>query len=518
MSGDHAKERRSGEHREERASLRSPEPTPFLDWYGVWPSHRKRESDGQVWSQDPPQGIELTPEAAEKSAVFFHKEHPWEKGANLHINSMLYTEGRYHLWYGLQRLDDISRSYVCYAESEDGFTWERPELGLCDYQGSTRNNIISEGRNHPLGCVFIDQNAPPAERYKAVGPNSRYFRDGQHDPEMDSKRFKELLVARDLGDVSAGEKTKGIEIRQQLQGATSPDGIHWTNLDEPVFDAGATQLDTHNLCAYDPHEEQYVAYLRGHLDRRRLVRRVQGPQFTALGEPRRCLMPDALDPLDDDIYNPCYTPYPGSQQRYLMFPSIYHRIASTVDVQLAFSRDGYLWTRPFRRPIIDLSYEGGEYSQIYASPNLISAHGDWRLPFKGAQYPHDFLRRGDTYPEDGEYRWATWKPDRLVGLEARGEGRITLIERPCHGRELRLNFRTAPDGWIKAEIVQTIHTPPQPVEAHPGFSLNEAETLNGDAISQAVRWRDTSDLSALKGENVGLRFHLYKAKLFSVSI
>ena len=33
-----------------------PQLTPFLDWYGIWPSHRKLEDDGTVWSQDPPQG------------------------------------------------------------------------------------------------------------------------------------------------------------------------------------------------------------------------------------------------------------------------------------------------------------------------------------------------------------------------------------------------------------------------------------------------------------------------------
>ena len=136
----------------------------------------------------------------------------------------------------------------------------------------------------------------------------------------------------------------------------------------------------------------------------------------------------------------------------------------------------------------------------------------------GCQRRHDFLRRGAVYPEDGEFRWACWEPDRLAGIEARGEGRVTLIERTCAGGELLLNYRTAPDGWIKAEIVQTIHTPPRPVEAHTGFSLKEAEPLAGDSISEAARWRGQTSLAPLAGENVGLRFHLYKAKLFSVSI
>ena len=65
-------------------SDQQPSPTPFLDWFGIWPSHRKRDDDGTTWSQDPPQGIELTQEQARKSPVFFHKERPWEQNANVH--------------------------------------------------------------------------------------------------------------------------------------------------------------------------------------------------------------------------------------------------------------------------------------------------------------------------------------------------------------------------------------------------------------------------------------------------
>ena len=165
-----------------------------------------------------------------------------------------------------------------------------------------------------------------------------------------------------------GKRPEGLRFGSSSSARPLPDGIHWHNLSAPVFDAGATQLDTHNLCIYDPHQEQYVAYLRGHIDRRRLVRRVAGAQFASLADPRPCLLPDPLDALDDDIYNPCYTPYPGTQPCYLMFPSIYHRIASTVDVQLAVSRDNHQWTRPFRQPIIDLTYEGGNVWSTLCQP------------------------------------------------------------------------------------------------------------------------------------------------------
>jgi hypothetical protein len=317
--------------------------------------------------------------------------------------------------------------------------------------------------------------------------------------------------------VSPEERRKQIEIRQSVAASVSPDGIHWTDIDEPILDVGATQLDTHNLCTYDPYEGKYVAYLRGHVERRRLVRRAEGSDFRHLEDPRFCLMPDPQDPVDDDIYNPCYCPYPGLQ-RYLRFPSFYHRIASIVDIHLAVSRDSYNWHRPERKPIIDLSYDGGDYGSAYAVPNLVTLDsGEWRLAFVGHQRLHDFKNRGATYPVDGEFRWASWKENRLVGLEAAEEGSCVLVQRPCAGREMRLNFRTEKDGWVKMELVHPPSTPPKPVEAFEGFGLDGAETLSGDELSRVVQWNGKSDLSALKDQEVSVRLHLYRAKLFAAA-
>jgi len=198
---------------------------------------------------------------------------------------------------------------------------------------------------------------------------------------------------------------------------------------------------------------------------------------------------------------------------------MYHRIQSTVDIQLAVSRDSYTWSRPERKPIIDLACDGGEYGTAYASPNLVALEDrEWRLPFMGYRYKHDFRDRGATYPEDGEPRWASWKEDRLVGLEAPGHGRVTLVQRTCLGREMRLNFRTERDGWIRVELVHPPVTPPKEVAAFEGFSIEEAETLAGDELSRVVRWQGRANLPSLKGKEVSVRLYMYKAKVFSTAL
>jgi len=249
------------------------------------------------------------------------------------------------------------------------------------------------------------------------------------------------------------------------------------------------------------------------------VRRADSADFSSFPQARPCLMSDPADPADDDIYTSCYTPYPG-RQLYLMFPSFYHRIPSTVDVQLAISHDSHTWIRPERKPIIDLSNDQGEdYGCIYASPNMVALDsGDWRLPFSGHYRLHDFLERGASYPMDTELRWAEWKEDRLVGLEAEGEGFVALVEKTCLGQEMRLNYRTKPGGSIKVELIQPPGTPPKEVKAVDGFSLAEAEPLEGDELSAVVRWNGSGDLSALEGELLSVRLHLNKAKVFSIAM
>lgn len=56
---------------------------------------------------------------------------------------------------------------LAYAESRDGVTWEKPHLGLVDFEGSTANNLIFR---HIQGTsVIYDEKDPdPARRYKLI--------------------------------------------------------------------------------------------------------------------------------------------------------------------------------------------------------------------------------------------------------------------------------------------------------------------------------------------------------------
>ena len=76
----------------------------------------------------------------------------------------------WYLSYDHNYRDDRD-GYLCYAYSDDGVHWKRPDLGLVKYGGDKHNNILISG---PLvggfhgQTVFIDPKAQIGERFKMV--------------------------------------------------------------------------------------------------------------------------------------------------------------------------------------------------------------------------------------------------------------------------------------------------------------------------------------------------------------
>jgi len=148
---------------------------------------------------------------------------PWE-GTGSGYHSVFQDGKLYRMYYKAWHLD-VSKGkvntsshplYCCYAESDDGIHWRKPELGLHEFRGSKANNIAittyKEGEmkvdpGHP--AVFKDDNpnCPADARYKAI---------------VRSSGARGLLAFK------------------------SPDGLHWSPIEtKPVITEGA--FDSQNL-------------------------------------------------------------------------------------------------------------------------------------------------------------------------------------------------------------------------------------------------------------------------------
>ena len=79
------------------------------------------------------------------------------------------TPDSYHIdFYGtVKRVGDELRMWypaspgkgvghrVCYAVSKDGINWEKPSLGLVEYAGNTRNNLVDFERKDVASCWIL---------------------------------------------------------------------------------------------------------------------------------------------------------------------------------------------------------------------------------------------------------------------------------------------------------------------------------------------------------------------------
>ena len=107
---------------------------------------------------DSMEGVKLrlhTPQAAGKVLVF---DQPWE--GNISWQLGVFKDGDiYRMYYvgrsdpsyarqaGLEPAETLVPEhphFFCYAESRDGIHWTRPELGLYEFNGSKKNNILGE--------------------------------------------------------------------------------------------------------------------------------------------------------------------------------------------------------------------------------------------------------------------------------------------------------------------------------------------------------------------------------------
>ena len=90
------------------------------------------------------------------SDPLFGEDKPWE----LRLDNMYPTvvfdaqEGIYRCWYNTF-LEDVyiwnwAEMGLCYATSRDGLRWEKPELGVVEFNGNKANNLVAR-RLHGAG-------------------------------------------------------------------------------------------------------------------------------------------------------------------------------------------------------------------------------------------------------------------------------------------------------------------------------------------------------------------------------
>ena len=431
-------------------------------------------------------------------------EKPWEsRGCN--NPTVMLDEGVYKMWYSANGEDGTPRD--CYATSTDGIHWERPNLGLIDYQGSRENNIISLDLNH--GSIFKDPSAEPERRFKCI---------------LGAGKYEYVAV------YGGGARFRYDEIPPEtwhygsVGGLYSPDGIHWTACEKPIM---PWYTDTRNVAFWDDRIQKYVAYVRwneylrvedgaqrGSFDYR-AIGRSESTDFENFPVPEKIHEPDFDNPEDADmwgggLYDTAALKYPLADDAYFIFTAAYYHTTDALDIQLATSRDGIHLTR-WREPFVRLGPDGAfDSMMLYMGVGVLPFGDELRLYYAGYDQPHDKVPSKEYCPAIGS---ALLRLDGFVSQDAAGqEGWLTTLPFTCEGSHLEVNMDGSARGWLKVEILD------EGMQPLKGFTEAEADRLGGSSTAQIVTWDGKQDLSALKGQTVRLRFVGQSVKLYAFQL
>ena len=362
---------------------------------------------------------------------------------------------------------------LLYATSVDGVHWQKPDLGIIDFEGSSANNIVMRRATHGLhaGGVLKDARDPdPARRYKFIHRN-----------------------------VSA----------RRMATCYSRDGLHWSQpIPWPEHDAIG---DCHNNAIWSPALERYICITRGWDEGIRTVLRSESEDFAHWSKPVEIMR--GFD-AHDQIYSMPICQY---DDLTIGLPSVFHKGDAsaadwdTVDTELAISIDSVNWGRicpgTALIPRGEGEYPDGDYDCgcIYAAAPFV--HDDKILIYYGGgNGPHNNWR-------EGSLNLATLDLDRWAGYTpraARDNATLETTALQLSGERLTLNAELGAGGWIRYALLGSGGA------ALAGFGFDDCLPVKQGGASCELRWRN-SELAQLEGRAARVVFRFHQATLYALS-
>ncbi len=309
-------------------------------------------------------------------------------------------EERKTITYGdaLRRSSDREMG-VCYAVSRDGLAWEKPELGIVEFDGSRRNNIVLR-EVHGAGIFKDLRETDPARRYK-------------------------MLCMLD-----------------KMAVAFSPDGLHWSKpIKCPEIDAAG---DTHNNALWDGGLGKYVGITRLWADGQRIVGRTESEDFLHWTKAREVLR--GQNPQAQVYAMPVFR----YANVYLGLAMILNTQTDLVDCELAWSADTVHWERVCPgTSLIPRGPKGScDWGCIYAAAYPIVREGRLLLYYSGSDGPHTNWRKGflclARLRADGFAAMEPTRPEQT--------GRVTTKPIRCPGKQLSLTADAA-GGEVRVSLL-----------------------------------------------------------------
>lgn len=421
-------------------------------------------------------------------------DQPWE-GSTVGQPVVQYSTQakRFQIWYyaGVP----YQKLMTCFAESEDGIHWDKPNLGVFEHDGSKQNNIIMPRNSQ--GWFMLDvAEQDPARRYKGL--------------EEVGRRFRTMYSA---------------------------DGIRWTK-GEMV--GGMLQEDDSPGLFYDWDHKRYVFVKRKLAgEHRRMIQTAFSDDFTNWKLNPFIFAPDEADAQRAvrrgvqrmDFYGLSAIPYEGFYLGWVncfylwrMNPGqrrIFHD--GTIAPELVWSRDAVHWNRAEPgRAVIPRGPAGAfDHGMLSASMSPLVRGDELWVYYTGASCTHGCgapmdqgPAPGHAHPDTGTRKnaigLARWRLDRFVSLDADHAVR-SVITKPLDfsGKSLVINAN-ASGGFLQVELQDAAG------KAIKGYEAANCKRFSGDELAHRVQWAEHLELPETRP--LRLRFAMRNASLFSFAI
>lgn len=459
--------------------------------------------------------------------------------------------GKHQLWYQAyqaRRVEDkVLKNVVCYAESDDGITWTKPNLGLIPFYEEKNTNIVLVGEKGGYGerycnSVVVDPRDPD--------PNKRY-----------KMAYYDWVPAE-------GEKGgSGTHV------AFSPDGIHWTkhaggpvhrtsfgakgleipfegeslylempgknNTTRRIWRRPHTMSDALDVL-YDERLGLFVGYGKmwtpwpdGTLAFKHAMGRMESKDFIHWSRPELVALVNDRDAAQIEFHTSPVFFYNGM---YLSLNQILDRHAGTMDAELMSSRDGRRWDRSLQGQFAIPRGAAGRFDAGSVITNGTPVILDKQIRFYyggyrgtaiggvglneqkiGSKDYHSGVGMVST-PQD-RFVAISINPDTPVKAQKKDKpkitntiGHVTLKPLDLAGvKTITLNADTTKGAaWL--EILN------EDGFRMRGFTKADALPLKkADKLAHAARWKDKTPADLPPGKYM-LRVHLQQADLFAITL
>ena len=425
---------------------------------------------------------------------------PWE-GKGTAAASMCFSDG---IWF--DPADQLFKAWymtherpraTCFATSNDGIHWDKPAL---DIEPGT-NVVLRDGPYafRDSNTVWLDLEEKDTQR-----------------------RFKMFPVYVEEKEVE-GKK----QVRKWMKIYFSPDGIHWK------LAAESDECGDRTTVFRNPFRKEWVFGLRGGTtvvgrcrEYLECVDVLAGLHWNSpKGKEARTLWigADTLDPERHDLH--LFDPIPSYDQVPVQLYNLdcvaYESIMLGMftiwrgqpkdrgkpnEVCVGYSRDGFHWSRPDRRPFCPVSEKEGDWNwtNVQSTGGCCQIVGDKLYFFVSGREGV----KGNKSNGRSTTSLATMRRDGFVSVDGDAAGG-TLTTRPVkfRGSHFFVNL-AAPSGALRVEVLD------EQGKALAPYSADNAGVAKAmDSTKLSVQWKN--DLTVLANKPVRFRFHLTNGQLYS---